>query len=81
MEFTAKTLSELLSELKAMTNEQKEDFGSDYSSLPVFGEYDGDTSDIYSWDKDSFLMVDGNGEWCLEDRAEFDEWKNENSEN
>ena len=75
MEFKATTLSELCAELNAMTNEQKEDFGSDYSSLPIFGEYDGDTSEIYSWDKDSFLMVDFNGleaSWIIVDRSEYE---------
>jgi hypothetical protein len=40
----------------------------DTCSLPTFGEYDGDTDGIYSWDDEYFLKVDN--EWYLESREE-----------
>jgi hypothetical protein len=40
----------------------------DLSDLPTYGEYDGDTSDIYSWDDEKFLVY-GAG-WELISREE-----------
>ncbi len=78
MEFKATNLTELLAELSAMTQEQIEAQNGDYSSLPVFGDYDGDTSEIFSWDNDSFLIPDfaGGDSWIIVDRGDKEENEN-----
>jgi len=38
-------------------------------NLPVFGEYDGDTQGIFSWDNERFLVCDN--QWQVINRKEF----------
>lgn len=42
----------------------------DLSSLPTFGEYLGDTSEIFSWDDKNFLVNDGN-KWVSVNRNDY----------
>jgi hypothetical protein len=63
------SLDELYEALVAIAsegNDLEQIMNVDYSELPTFGDYDGDTSDIYSWDDTRFLT--GANGWQLVDR-------------
>ena len=55
------------------------DFGMDLSDLPNWGgEKPDDTTGIYSWDSDSYLIHIDNYGWMVEDRESHDEQRKEN---
>lgn len=65
-----KNLVELLEKIENMTDRERKD--ADFSSLPTFGgETPEDTSEIFSWDEESFLVQDCNGDFEIVDREDW----------